>query len=574
MRIHSIRKFFFLTVLYIAGLFAILLLQFRNESAVIRTLGSLRVTLSQISDKNQEATLKNSLSVAFPGITFTQDDATPAYLLKSDGNKEALKLQKFEETGDTSCTFHFENGASVSFAGAGSGEDSRLEISAELPEDATAIILNYASASGYSVSSPSEKQLVFTSAKDSFSLKASAITEKTFSLGEKEIALFSPYDPTSVFTFESALSSSLSEKSAFEGAVRSLREKVVQAFQNADAQQISEEAVMAYVAEMAQNSRYQEALDAVPTAFKRSSRRTFRTTPYFGNLVEMNRTLSMQLNNDKTLVSQALSARKLDIFENWDIVTYLVIMSGTENIHRLLAIPSEQETFEPSIKQAAGILHLYSVFSEKNTSCAALLESVIGKCLETLESKMKISENNITINESEESFSPLEIAQIGSSLVSYGEVAGRADIAATGRVLIVSTIDNSAGTDLRFLSELYALLIKDNLFYPRAIILDNTTDPTLPIWVWTAANSVKAEIDDESILLRYEFPKLDSHYSLVSGIKSLKSIEIYGMQYRTDPRFESYNSSGYSYSADTKTLLLKTRHKEAEEKIRVTFEQK
>ena len=574
MRIHSIRKFFFLTVLYIAGLFAILLLQFRNESAVIRTLGSLRVTLSQISDKNQEATLKNSLSVAFPGITFTEDDATPAYLLKSDGEKEALKLQKFEETGDTSCTFRFENGASVSFAGAGSGEDSRLEISAELPEGASAIILNYASASGYSVSSPSEKQLVFTSAKDSFSLKASAITEKTFSLGEKETALFSPYDPTSVFTFESALASSLSEKSAYESAVRSLREKVVQAFQNADAQQISEEAVMAYVAEMAQNSRYQEALDAVPTAFKRSSRRTFRTTPYFGNLVEMNRTLSMQLNNDKTLVSQALSAGKLDIFENWDIVTYLVIMSGTENIHRLLAIPSQQENFEPSIKQAAGILHLYSVFSEKDKSCAALLESVIGKCLETLESKMKISENNITINESEESLSAIEIAQIGSSLAGYGEVAGRTDIAATGRTLIVQTLEESAGTDLRLLSEFYALLIKDNIFYPRAIILDNKTDPTLPIWVWTAANSVKAEIDDNTILLRYEFPKLDSHYSLVSGIKSLKSIEIYGMHYRTDPRFESYNSSGYSYSADTKTLLLKTRHKEPEEKIKVTLESK
>lgn len=574
MRIHSIRKFFFLTVLYIAGLFAILLVQFRNESAVIRTLGSLRVTLSQISDKNQEATLKNSISVAFPGITFTEDDVSPAYLLKSDGEKEALKLQKFEETGDTSCTFHFDGGASVSFAGAGSGEDSRLEISAELPEDATAIILNYASASGYSVSSPSEKQLVFTSAKDSFSLKASAITEKTFSLGEKETALFSPYDPTSVFTFESALSSTLSEKSVYESAIRSIREKVIQAFQNADSQQISEEAVMAYVAEMAQNSRYQEALDAVPTAFKRSSRRTFRTTPYFGNLVEMNRTLSMQLNNDKTLVSQALSAGKLDIFENWDIVPYLVIMSGTENIHRLLSLPSAQETFEPSIKQAAGILHLYSVFSKENPSCAVLLESIIGKCLETLEAKMKISENDIVINESEESLSALEIAQIGAALVGYGEKEGRGDIAATGRVLIVSTINNTANTDLRLLSELYALLIKDNIFYPRAIILDNTTDPTLPIWVWTAANSVKAEIDDEAILLRYEFPKLDSHYSLVSGIKSLKSIEIYGMQYRTDPRFESYNSSGYSYSADTKTLLLKTRHKEAEEKIRVTLEQK
>ena len=132
-------------------------------------------------------------------------------------------------------------------------------------------------------------------------------------------------------------------------------------------------------------------------------------------------------------------------------------------------------------------------------------------------------------------------------------------------------LSNLNDFDIRVLSEIYQMLIKDNLFYPRVIILDNETDPTSPIWVYTAANAVKANISENTIELFYTFPQLESHYSFVNGVKSFKSIEIYGMQYRTDPRFESYNSSGYSYSADTKTLLLKTRHKEQEEFIKVTL---
>ena len=39
------------------------------------------------------------------------------------------------------------------------------------------------------------------------------------------------------------------------------------------------------------------------------------------------------------------------------------------------------------------------------------------------------------------------------------------------------------------------------------------------------------------------------------------------MDFRTDPRFESYNSSGYRYNAETRTLFLKMRHRDEFEDI-------
>ena len=246
-------------------------------------------------------------------------------------------------------------------------------------------------------------------------------------------------------------------------------------------------------------------------------------------------------------------------------------MKGTENIHRLLSIPASIQNFEPTISQAAGILNFYNTFYKLDSSCSELLESVLGTCLETIESALKITDDKITLIENDAKAQTITALQTGTALLNYGLASGRTDISATGRFILNTELSNLNDFDIRVLSEIYQMLIKDNLFYPRVIILDNETDPTSPIWVYTAANAVKANISENTIELFYTFPQLESHYSFVNGVKSFKSIEIYGMQYRTDPRFESYNSSGYSYSADTKTLLLKTRHKEQEEFIKVTL---
>ena len=70
-----------------------------------------------------------------------------------------------------------------------------------------------------------------------------------------------------------------------------------------------------------------------------------------------------------------------------------------------------------------------------------------------------------------------------------------------------------------------------------------------------------------------EFPEGDTHYIIIKGVSPFNSIYIYDMAFRTDPRFESYNSSGYVYKKSTNTLLLKSRHKSEFEKIRLVYRQ-
>ena len=65
----------------------------------------------------------------------------------------------------------------------------------------------------------------------------------------------------------------------------------------------------------------------------------------------------------------------------------------------------------------------------------------------------------------------------------------------------------------------------------------------------------------------------DTHYIIIKGVTPFNSIYIYDMAFRTDPRFESYNSSGYVYKKNTSTLLLKSRHKSEFETVRLVYRQ-
>ncbi len=48
---------------------------------------------------------------------------------------------------------------------------------------------------------------------------------------------------------------------------------------------------------------------------------------------------------------------------------------------------------------------------------------------------------------------------------------------------------------------------------------------------------------------------------------------IYDVAFRTDPRFESYNSSGYVYLKESSSLLLKSRHRSRREEIRLIYKE-
>jgi hypothetical protein len=118
--------------------------------------------------------------------------------------------------------------------------------------------------------------------------------------------------------------------------------------------------------------------------------------------------------------------------------------------------------------------------------------------------------------------------------------------------------------------DVYSIICTDNPYWPHMEII--TRSRQNDIWVWTIAKSISYSTDTSGTLtLLAEFPETFSHYMILKNVEQFSAIEIYDMRFRTDPRFESYNSSGYVYDESTKTLLMKFRHKTEIEKVRLFY---
>jgi hypothetical protein len=174
--------------------------------------------------------------------------------------------------------------------------------------------------------------------------------------------------------------------------------------------------------------------------------------------------------------------------------------------------------------------------------------------------------------------------RLGIALDLYGEQADRPGWAVLGRsvVLSVLALDDSAVPARLSLSgggeitatpgePLSAARICRLLFpnsYPRAVGIGAGVNG---IWSWTAATALEVSQENNVLDISVSFPAGETHYMMIRGLKPFTKIQLYNIDYRTDPQFERYDSSGLSYSQEDQTLLLKMKHRDTVEHIRIFY---
>lgn len=235
-------------------------------------------------------------------------------------------------------------------------------------------------------------------------------------------------------------------------------------------------------------------------------------------------------------------------------------------------MPGKLAAFEPTVEEAAGIIALYAGFLQKKVSYSSDLKPYIDTCLEVIRKACKIENELLYLYEKEEKISPLLSIHIGQALIDFASLTSQIDILSTAYLLFNTQVQNLAQFDIRSIAEIYTVIEKNNTYYPHVEQLSVTQEN--PLWAWTSARSISTSTDAEgTITIRTSFPEGYTHYMILNNVEPFKSIEIYDMMFRTDPRFESYNSSGYVYDAESKTLFLKYRHKTNTEIVRLFYKE-
>ena len=252
------------------------MLQFRNDSVVSKNIGQLSVSFAQSQTDTGETLLKNTLQVAFKGISFLADEMNPAQLAVADAQGKAsvknLTLVSWEQKTPLSFTFGFTENVALTFAVPGTDANAAFSITATLPESSSGLYLNYKPSSGFSVTEKSKSKLILNSKNLTYAFTASQIEDTKIFLSSKNfVSYYVAYDPSVEFSFTSLDSDLIiAKKSTYDTNIKAMRENLITTVTSAinNNQSLSEKSIIAYVAEMAAQGRYMEAIIGIFKNFK------------------------------------------------------------------------------------------------------------------------------------------------------------------------------------------------------------------------------------------------------------------------------------------------------------------
>lgn len=99
----------------------------------------------------------------------------------------------------------------------------------------------------------------------------------------------------------------------------------------------------------------------------------------------------------------------------------------------------------------------------------------------------------------------------------------------------------------------------------------------IPEWgangfLFTPATVELKSVSAKEARFQFRFPAGTAEHIILSGVPAFDHITMHGIRWRTDPQFQSY-TDGWAYSAATKTLYVKIKHREDREELVVHFSQ-
>ncbi len=570
MKARVFRKALGMIIVDIAIIIGIFVLQFRTDSNIIEKIGNLQVTLTKSESDNEEINLKNTLKATYNGINIYFDDQTPPKILvKNEKETKNVRLVSWSRD-DSSISFELTEGIQFSIEVTEDEAEAPLVIRTHLPKNVLSFYLPYNFAYNMKIVKDEGKKVILNDKKNNWSFSADDVVDGYMIFAHRDsYASYNIFDDTKSFTFDSLTTLAAAEGINYLNITTNFKNNLISSFRaSLSDNNFSEQAVVSYVAAMSEAGKYQQAIDDIPQSYKRSEQRTYLSAPYFNNLVNMNNILDQQIKTTSVLISKAAYSDSLDIFTVHDLAASLCIHSNATEATMILEKAAEADIDKCSVSQATGILTTFDDLCSMNQTYAKILRPVADKCVERLTKACAFENNILTISENDTFLSVIQGVETGIALLRYGSLIDNETYVKAGRVIVSSYIQESSSFDLRTLVNLYPLIAYDNWYYPHYEFIH--TDKKNTIWAWTCAKEIKYAVDEESgLTLSISFPLGLTHYVIFKGIPEFSSIYIYNIPFRTDPRFETYNSSGYVYRAATHTLLLKSRHKSEIEDVRM-----
>jgi hypothetical protein len=354
-----------------------------------------------------------------------------------------------------------------------------------------------------------------------------------------------------------------------------------------------EDLVVAYAGESLQRGIPRTAV--IPPAFLNGNRRTYESSVYLGGMTAAQRGFVAAEREQLARITRSINENSVDFLLESHVLTFLALRNQGDLLDRGIALILALDA--PTLDQAPGVLEalvdlrglrpeLFPV--DQDADSALPFEALAGQMPLLLSPYLR----RLPVTEAE---SLVLVVQDGRADMGWNLRLGKAladwggDWAAIGRSMVLSmlslgdgegrvpaillvdeqaeTFSPGPGGDYISAGRLYRLLDMGD-YRPHALAFNPAS---LGLWAWTASPAVQVTQTGQVLDIGVNFPQGESHYMLIRGVGPFYRLQFYDMDWRSDPQFERYDSSGWAYSAGNQILVLKMKHRTTDEHIRIFY---
>ena len=354
---------------------------------------------------------------------------------------------------------------------------------------------------------------------------------------------------------------------SYTAALNSFSSAVVHAGTQAlSSKRITEKTLIAYIAEMGQRGKFAGTMETAPAQTLARNVRTYLSNPFYDNVQETHVGLIADDAKKRERYAALITDNSLEIFEQDGLIPFLTDRGSKRSIEGLFRLIEKMDVAQLNARQAAGVLEVWLDCTHYYPERKTLFEDLLPVCEKKITDALLLIDEGLFLSNDGtyiDSVAALASARIlmrygteqssvwqsvarmlVTSLLRYsGESAGLpVGLTVTGSksTQLVITADDSGMLDAGIL---YPLLMPNNSWYPHVQSLALQAESG--IWAWTCAQNIEVlENTSKTLVLRIRFPEGQSHYLTLHGIRPFYRIEMYGIPFRSDARFEMYNSSG------------------------------
>ncbi|MFW5695765.1 MAG: hypothetical protein ACOCYB_11395 [Alkalispirochaeta sp.] len=613
MHTRKVRRYVIVPFVYLAAIFGLLYLQFSGTLTVRHTVGDLRFSGTLVPGADETSRRITAARAEYEGLIFEFSEDNPIIIAQDDGEDLRLHPEEFELDGEQ-LHVYLSDGSAVRFEVI-TTEPPELHVlpmrTRDWPEEGQLLL-------PYRVSSEARSE---QSDSDGPETRAIAFEDRQFFLSTPPRTVFDAQQqrmilPLSTSTqmvryaevttdredvIESAFGDGGNQISsaAYDNAVDEYIETAYESWGGSRfnggsgtwdirdrAPRFSEEILTAYLAEAWDRNEYTTAFNQMRRAADIHPEQVgFKSSVFLGNLRTVTSRFLSQDRQRTDSLSSRIQSDDATIFREEDLVEFAALR-GSEDLYRELIQFVEEVDFRTvDLPSAVGMLsaavsqpHPSEAISDATERFSAIVDDRILPSVRQFEDYFFIetAQSEVDVYWS---------IRAGQLLLEIGRVQGNQLYRTVGRNLVLSGLE--LADEDGFLPEFLffgdsGLQSREGSFGPERLYPHLTDNPSYPrlislydslgagSFIWTVADFTDISIGDEQYQFTLRYPEDRTHYILMQGIPSFESMQLFGLQWRNDPQFESY-IKGRHYESSSNTLMIKYTDDSTEEDIILNY---